>query len=210
MRRPVLLLGVAALVIAGVFLLRRSTAPVTMSATPTEQPERPPQPLTEQPTAHSAALRIVRLTGDIATAGFISRGDLVGVLASQRYAPVLRRAVDAQLAELTSAVGAVGVPASDLLWEEYPLTIEVRQTDNRRATITIWSVLIIGAPGHGAARQVWRTSTIDLVVEVGEWRVDGWAAVPGPTPTLDVAGPISDFAAVAQATQRQSAIEGAG
>lgn len=151
-----------------------------------------------RPSAEAAAVVAVRATGQIARAGFIERRDLVGALASTRFAPTLTSSSAAQLSQMTLAIGAVGVAAADVLWHELPLTVRVVSSNDTVATVEVWSVLIVGVPGHGAPRQVWRTVTMTFVWERDRWRIDSWTTVAGPTPALASAEPISDVAEVAK------------
>ena len=146
--------------------------------------------------AEHAAVAAVRMTGKIATAGFISRSDLIGSIASVRFAPTLAARSAAQLADMTAEVGGAGVSPADLVWEEIPLTSHVATATESVATVEVWSVLIVGVPGHGAPRQVWRTVTIGLLWERSAWRIDRWDAAAGPTPALAATAPISDVASI--------------
>jgi hypothetical protein len=56
--------------------------------------------------------------------------------------------------------------------------------------VEVWSVLVVAVLERGAPRQVWRTVTVDLAWERGDWRVDGWTARAGPTPALATEAPI--------------------
>jgi hypothetical protein len=200
MRRSVTLAIAATALIAATFVLRagaRSPATAERSKAPPTTPTTVTT-LVAQPSALDVALRAVRLTGDIATAGFISRDDLIDSVASTRFASTLRSTADAQLTEFTTAVGASGVPAADVVWEELPLTARIVESSDTAARITVWSVLIVGVPGHGSARQMWRTSTIGLVHEARGWRVDSWTATPGPTPSPAANGAVSDLPSVVE------------
>jgi hypothetical protein len=199
-RRSVLLAIAGTAVIGSTFVLRtttRSTAPAERSTAPPTTPTTVTT-LVAQPSALDVALRAVRLTGDIATAGFISRDDLIDSVASTRFASTLRSTAAAQLTEFTTAVGASGVSAADVVWEELPLTARIVESSNTDARIIVWSVLIVGVPGHGSARQVWRTSTVGLVHEARGWRVDSWTATPGPTPSPATNGAVSDLPSVVE------------
>jgi hypothetical protein len=199
-RRSILLGVVGTVVIGATFVLRtttRSPASAEGSTVPTTTAVSVTT-VVVQPSAVDIALRAVRLTGDIATAGFISRNDLLDSVASTRFAPTMRSTAATQLTEFTTAVGASGVPAADVVWEELPLTATVSEQGASSARVTVWSVLIVGVPGHGSARQIWRTSTIGLVHEVSGWRVDSWTATPGPTPSPASNGAVSDLPSVVE------------
>jgi hypothetical protein len=211
MRRSIVIAIAATVVITATFLLRAGTrTPPTFDPPPHPTATLTPRAIApvDEPTALDVALRAIRLTGEIATAGFITRDDLIESVASTRFAATLRSTAAAQLIELTTAIGAAGVPASDVLWEELPLTARTNASNQTAASVTVWSVLIVGVPGYGSARQVWRTSTIDLVREPDGWRVDSWTATPGPTPTLATTGAISDLASIVEVLNWPTATAG--
>ena len=199
--RPAIVIIAATVVIGTTFVLRAETGRQTTAATTLPGPAAtastaPPIPPVPEADAVEVALRAVRSTGDIARAGFISRDDLIASIASVRFAPTLRSAASAELTKFTTAVGAAGVPAVEVVWEELPLASHVIDSSPSNVRVAVWSVLIIGVPDHGAARQVWRTSTIDLIHETNGWKIDAWTAAPGPTPTLATSEAISDLASI--------------
>ncbi|MGH9228923.1 MAG: hypothetical protein ACRD07_09375 [Acidimicrobiales bacterium] len=141
--------------------------------------------------ARGAAISAVRLTGDIARAGFISRTDMIQALATGRYGPALAADSAAQLDEMTGELDDAGVTRGSVVFSELPLTAHVVTADDSRCRVEVWSVLVIAVPGRGAPRQAWRTVTVDLAWEDHDWRIDGWAALPGPTPALATEAPIA-------------------
>ena len=147
--------------------------------------------------AEHAAVAAVGATGPIAKAGFITRADLIRSIASTAFAPRLAAISSTQLAGMTAELGAVDVSAADIVWEELPLRSRIISADAERAIVDVWSVLVIGVAGMGAPRQLWRTVTVDLLWERDDWRIDGWATVPGPTPALAPIAAVSGVAAVA-------------
>ena len=131
-----------------------------------------------------AAVSAVRITGPIARAGFITRSDMIATIASERYGPTLARESASQLSEMSMILGTASIPAGDLVWSELPLTATVVLAGDA-ARVEVWSVLVIGVLDVGAPRQAWRTVTVDLIWEDSDWKIDGWSALPGPTPLLD-------------------------
>ncbi len=127
----------------------------------------------------------VSLTGAVARAGFITRGDMIRALASSRFGPTLASESARQLDEMTGQLGQVGVAAASVVFRELPLTAHVVTADAGSARVEVWSVLVLAVPNVGAPRQAWRTVTVDLVWENRDWRIDGWTARPGPTPAMD-------------------------
>lgn len=141
--------------------------------------------------ALAAAAVAVSITGEIATSGFITRDDLITSITSASFADDLAAVSSRQLHELSIELGQVGIAPSQLVWTELPLRAQVVSYDDEAAVVEVWSVLVVGVPGHGAPRQVWRTVTVGLVWERGEWRIDAWDAAAGPTPALAAASVVS-------------------
>ena len=135
--------------------------------------------------ASAAAVAAVRLTGEIARAGFITRSDMIASLATDALRADAGDESSNQLAEMTADArrrrrshrvtwcgpSCRSPPASSA------------PTDHA-AQVEVWSVLVVGVADVGAPRQAWRTVTVELVWEAGDWRVDGWTPQPGPTPVL--------------------------
>ncbi|HET7689791.1 MAG TPA: hypothetical protein VFK41_05415 [Nocardioidaceae bacterium] len=141
--------------------------------------------------ARAAAGSAVSATGAIATAGFITRDDLIGSIASSGFAGQLADESARQLDELAIELGEVGVVPSQLVWAELPLRARVLSFSQDAAAVEVWSVLVVGVPGHGAPRQVWRTVTVGLIWEREDWRVDSWQSEAGPTPALAATSTVS-------------------
>ena len=145
--------------------------------------------------ARAAAMSAVQLTGRVAKAGFITRQDMIGELATSGFAPVLIRSSAGQLDDLMADLGTAELVAGQLLWSELPLTARTKRVSAGVTRVDVWSVLVVGAPGVGVPRQAWRTVTIDMKWERGDWLVAAWTARPGPTPVLDQ---LTDTASIEQ------------
>lgn len=148
--------------------------------------------------ARAAALTVVSLTGEIATAGFITRSDIIGSIATSGYGPALASVSSGQLAELSAELGDAGVSPAEMVWSEIPLTARVVSGDEHRAVVEVWAVLLVGVPGVGAPRQAWRTVTVELAWERGDWRINGWDTRPGPTPALAANSVVSSVEEIAE------------
>lgn len=159
--------------------------------------------------ARAAAMAAVSLTGEIARAGFITRSDIIDSIATSGYGPKLASLSSGQLAELSAELGDAGVSPSQLVWSEMPLTARTVTVDDHRAVIEVWSVLVVGVPGVGAPRQAWRTVTVEVAWERGDWRIDGWDTRPGPTPALAANSIVSSVEDVAEVTSWPTAGGGA-
>ena len=137
--------------------------------------------------ARVLAIAAVASTGDVAAAGFASRSDLIESFTTTAFAPVLLDRTNEQLRELTREFIGRGVDPSTLRAVEVPLTADVIATDGG-AQATVWSVLVVAAPGTSSPLQTWRTVTLDLVDEGERWAIDDWRSVPGPTPIPSTEG----------------------
>lgn len=141
--------------------------------------------------ARAAAISAVRLSGDVAKAGFITRGDMIDELATRDFAPDLGVTTERQLADLADALGTVAILPPGFGWAEVPLTARVAEASESEATVEVWSVLVVAADDESVPRQAWRTVTVQLKWE-GDWKVDGWSTSPGPTPALAAASAVSE------------------
>ena len=65
---------------------------------------------------------------------------------------------------------------------EQPVRFRTLSSTSTRASVAVWSVLVVAAPGAATARTIWRTVTLDLELVDGRWLVDAWESTPGPTP----------------------------
>ena len=52
------------------------------------------------------------------------------------------------------------------------------------ATVSLWRVGIVGSGATVEPQQSWRTETVSLVWERGDWKVASFRSSPGPTPPL--------------------------
>ncbi len=197
-RRSIVIAGVLVVALVGSLLLRSRSSPsgeraqVARSATPAPSVPAGPDPRD----AVVAAEEVIRRTGEIATAGFITRGDLIRSIATDAFGNELTAASSGQLAEMTETLGAASVAPADLVWVEYPLASRLVRASGTGAVVDVWSVLVVGVPDVGAPRQVWRTVTMTMRWERDAWRVDGWSAASGPTPALAATAAVSSVADV--------------
>lgn len=208
MRRTHWYIAVAVMGVAGLVGLRscstptatRAAAPQTQTASPSTDARGGPSSTRDGVPAGwshdpagavDAAVSAVRLTGPIARAGFITRGDMIAALATEAYGPLLTAESAAQLDEMTRELGAAGITVQSVQLHELALTARVVRADDSTATVEVWAVTVIVVPDVAAPRQVWRTVTVALAWERGDWRVDGWSTRSGPTPALAVNAPVA-------------------
>jgi hypothetical protein len=172
-----------------------SAAPVALVEAPTPAPVADPAGPTrtdrgmpvgwrhDETGATAAALGYVTASASVAKAGPLSRRDMVLAIATRAYGETLAGEVNTQLEDLFSSTGQQRIDASSLVWAEFPLSSRTTTASGDRANVDVWSVLVF-APSSTASvvRQLWRTSTLSLVWEAGDWKVDQWTSVAGPTP----------------------------
>ena len=132
--------------------------------------------------AEAAAAAYVESSELVATAGPLARRDVVLAIATADYGPSLVEATNRQLDDLVFALGERGLSPADLVWREYALSVSPEQPSADRCVVRVWSVLVVGTKGGTTARQVWRTSTLDLAWMDQDWKVQRWTTSPGPLP----------------------------
>ena len=194
-----------------------AVVPVTADAPAAESPVGPAKVVDGVPHgwrhdaegARAAAMAAVSLTGDIARAGFITRSDIIDSIATSGYGPTLASLSSVQLADLSAELGGAGVSSSQLVWSEMPLTARTVTVDDHEAVVEVWTVLVVGVRSLGAPRQAWRTVTVRVAWERGDWRVDGWDSRSGPTPALAADAVVSSVEDVAKVVSWPTASGGA-
>lgn len=227
-RSPIVALAVAALTVLGAGACTpdpgpsAAARPVQVAPSDTAVMERLPDPV--GPTsnrngvpvgwahdtagAEAAAAAFVESSGRVATVGPLTRRDVILMMATARYGPVLVEATNRQLDDLLFALGERGLTPAGLVWNEYALTVTSAQHEPDRVEVRVWSVLVMGADGGSVARQVWRTSTITLDWADGDWKVDRWITEPGPLPAPPPEAASSSVAGIAEVTSWRSASSG--
>lgn len=150
--------------------------------------------------ARSAAVSAVSLTGELARAGFITRSDMIRVLASRRYGPTLADSSAAQLDAFIDDLAGEGLTSAQLLLQELPLTAFAESASADAATVQVWALLVAGGDRLGSPRQLWRTVIVELVWEDSDWKIDGWTVRPGPTPALATNAPVASLAELREVT----------
>lgn len=77
-------------------------------------------------------------------------------------------------------IGATG----RVWWIVRPLAARVETGRGDRARVAVWVVSMLSASDAAVPQSDWRTVTLELAWERGDWRVDGIRDSPGPTPML--------------------------
>ena len=146
----------------------------------------------------AAAVAAVAMTGEVATAGFISRRELIESFSTPRFGPELADRTSEQMTALLLELSERDADPADLSVFEQPLRVRVEDANLTTATVDVWSVLVVAPPGAATARVMWRTVTVELVLVEQRWLVDGWESIPGPTPMVGSETVISSAADIAE------------
>lgn len=146
----------------------------------------------------AAAVAAVAMTGEVATAGFISRRELIESFSTPRFGPQLADRTSEQMTALLLEMSERDADPADLRVFEQPLRVHVKDASLTTATVDVWSVLVVAPPGAATARVLWRTVAVELVLVGRTWLVDGWESTPGPTPMLGSETAISSAADIAE------------
>jgi hypothetical protein len=148
--------------------------------------------------AEAAATAYVAVTGRVSRSGPLQRRDMLLSMASASYGPSLVDRVGVQLNDLLYRMGDKGWSTSGMVWVEYPLSVRSESNGEGRVRVGIWSVTVFALPGGSVSRQVWRSSTLDLVWERQDWKVDRWEAKEGPVPAPAPEARLADSAGIAE------------
>lgn len=147
--------------------------------------------------AEDAAAAAVAMTGEVATAGLISRRELIESFTTPGFGPDLADLTSEQLADMRLSLTEAGRGVTGWAVEEFPLRTRTVELETSRARVEVWSVLVVAARDEPVARQAWRTVTVDLELVEGRWLVDGWSSLDGPTPAGSPEGVLAPGSEVA-------------
>lgn len=105
----------------------------------------------------------------------------VAAISTPTAAPRLAREV---LDEVRVARESLSQTPGRVWWIVRPLAVDVEAFAPDRATVAVWTVTVLSASDVALPQSDWTTVTLDLAWHDGDWRVDGTADAPGPTPML--------------------------
>lgn len=129
--------------------------------------------------ARAAAVGWVSALGPLMDMGPIARNDTLTALLSERAAA---ETIEEFRGERERYIAEFAVDPSEAMWLESPLTVNVDRFDVSTSTVRVWSQLLVGLDGERVA-VIWRTHTVTVMWERGDWRIDDVSRTPGPTPT---------------------------
>lgn len=99
---------------------------------------------------------------------------------SEGYAE-LKRQADAGRPQALQNLGIGGLPAPQLIVRSAPLGYRVDAYSPEQATVSIWSVGVVGSSTTRPPDASWSTTTITLDW-AGDWRMSGYRTTSGPVP----------------------------
>ena len=75
-------------------------------------------------------------------------------------------------------------PAPIVILRAVPVGYRIDRFTPDAATVSLWRVGIVGSGATIEPQQSWRTETVSLLWEDGDWKVASFRSSPGPTPPL--------------------------
>lgn len=204
MKRLSIVVAVLVLVAAVGFVMRRSGGDASSDPAVGSAPAAEPgveASILVPPSPEQAAASAVALTGDVVSAGLISRRELIESFTTPGFGSELANLTSEQLTSMQLTLTGSGRGDTALSVAEFPLRARTVALDTGSATVEVWSMLVIASVDEPVARQAWRTVTIDLALIEGRWLVDGWTSIDGPTPAGSPEGAIAPGREVAERLQ---------
>jgi hypothetical protein len=158
-----------------------SAGSTVVSAGPTGEQWGVPSGYQQSPAGvRAAAVGWVASFGSLLQMGPIALSDSVYELMSERAGA---ETLGAFKQERQRFIDSFGIDPLEGLWLDAPLTVDLIDYSPDRATVEVWSQLLMGSPLADVS-VVYRTQTVTLLWERGDWRVDDVTRQPGPTPTM--------------------------
>lgn len=107
----------------------------------------------------------------------VAVGSMATVAAAPRLVAEVGDEVRVAREGLTGSTGPVW-------WIVRPLASRLVSSRSDRARVAVWVVSVLSASDAAMPQSDWRTVTLELAWERGDWRVDGIQDSAGPTPML--------------------------
>lgn len=92
--------------------------------------------------------------------------------------------VDEVLGEVGAVRDALLSSPGRVWWIVRPLAWRVDSESERRAQVSVWTVSVLSAADVAMPQSEWQTTSFDLILEDGEWRLVDTRETPGPSPQL--------------------------
>jgi hypothetical protein len=108
--------------------------------------------------------------------------DRVDELLAPLVAPGARdRLVDENRRDVLRVDAELAGASGPIVWRQAPLAVRA-SAEGDVATVAVWHVGVLSAPGVAPPQSHWSTSTVQLSRTDGEWRVTAETAIDGPVP----------------------------
>ncbi len=105
------------------------------------------------------------------------------IASRQTRLPLLAAFAEAS-AQTRAKLGADTVPHPVIVLRSVPVGYRMDAFSPDEATVSVWYVGIVGSGATVEPQQSWRTQTVSLVWEHGDWKVASFESSAGPTPPL--------------------------
>lgn len=92
--------------------------------------------------------------------------------------------VDEVLGEVGAVRDALLRSPGRVWWIVRPLAWRVDSESERRAQVSVWTVSVLSAADVAMPQSEWQTTTFDLILEEGEWKLVATRETHGPSPQL--------------------------
>lgn len=96
---------------------------------------------------------------------------------------------DAQVREIREGIAAVHAALASgtgpIRYRQAALATRVMASSPDRARVAVWHVAVLSRAGIAPPQAAWAISVVDLVWEVGGWKLVSEQVTPGPTPMTD-------------------------
>jgi hypothetical protein len=94
---------------------------------------------------------------------------------------VAARLVDRAGADDATGLMSAWASGQPLVARVLPLTVKVSGFDENSATVTVWTLAVLGTQRLGQVSAAWSTERLSLVWR-GDWKIRDWSSSGGPTP----------------------------
>lgn len=88
------------------------------------------------------------------------------------------------VAEVSNAREQLGESPGRVWWLVRPLAWSVLDRSDDHASVEVWAVTVLSAAEVAAPQAEWRTFTVDLAWDEGDWKLDAVRSTAGPTPMV--------------------------
>ena len=134
--------------------------------------------------AVAAAVQFTQILGGAAVLDDQRRGRVLGVMAAKDARGDLDAAMEAGAALIREGFGLSPADLNDpgFVSRDAPAGYRVEVYSDDAATVALWSTGLIVVPDAQGVDAGWWTTTVELVWEDDDWRMQAFSAADGPSP----------------------------